>query len=173
LAIGLWPSEDRAPRPDLAPPIATAPAPPDDPADDPRRERHDPPPPIRSGASDGVPRSAEARSGGAGTGSPSRSGTTQGIAPTEEEPAPELAPLPRALVALSVNASPWAEVELDGRPIGRTPQRALSLRAGRHVLVLRCPPLGREVRHAFVATPGRPLVLVADLSADPPVVRSR
>jgi serine/threonine-protein kinase len=95
--------------------------------------------------------------------------------PPEPYVEPEVAPpAPRpATVALTVNASPWADVELDGRTIGRTPQRRVPIRAGRHTLVLRCPPLGREVRYAFDAEPGRPLTLVGDLGSDPPVVRRR
>ena len=144
LALGLWPSEEPARIPEPPPPSARAPTP--EPPDDPPHEASPAPPiaPIEPSA-----------------------------APVEGPAAPEVAPAPRASVPLSVNASPWAEVELDGRPIGRTPQRALSVRAGRHTLVLRCPPLGREVRHSFEASPGRPLVLVADLTADPPVVRAR
>lgn len=89
-----------------------------------------------------------------------------------EPPAPQVAPPPRATL-LTVNASPWAELELDGRSLGRTPQRRIPVRAGRHTIVLRCPPLGREVRHSFDAEAGRPLVLVADMTVDPPVVRRR
>lgn len=144
LAIGLWPSEE-PPRPPEPEPAMRAPIP-AEPAEDPPREARPTPPiaPVEPTA-----------------------------APIEPPPALEVAPQPRATVALTVNASPWAEVELDGRPVGRTPQRALSVRAGRHTILLRCPPLGREVRHSFEATPGRPLVLVADLTADPPVVRTR
>lgn len=86
-------------------------------------------------------------------------------------PAPRPATVPMG--TLSVNASPWAELELDGRALGRTPQRRIAVRPGRHSVVLRCPPLGREVRYAFEAEPGRPLVIVADLTVDPPVVRRR
>lgn len=94
--------------------------------------------------------------------------------PVQAEPRQEPpAPAPRPNAYLTVNASPWAELELDGRPLGRTPQRRIPVRAGRHTIVLRCPPLGREVRHTFRAEPGQPLVLVADLTSDPPIVRRR
>ncbi len=94
---------------------------------------------------------------------------------TDHEPAPRRAPEQptRATIPLRINASPWAEVRLDGRAIGRTPQRRVMVRPGRHTLELSCPPLGRDVRYAFDAEAGAPLTLVADLERDPPVVRSR
>lgn len=49
---------------------------------------------------------------------------------------------------LSVVASPWAEVLLDGRSIGETPIIRRSVRAGPHVLILRNAPRGVEVRRA-------------------------
>ncbi|MGF1467697.1 MAG: serine/threonine-protein kinase [Sandaracinaceae bacterium] len=104
-----------------------------------------------------------------------------GEEPPSAEPAPDEAPAPTdtpppaaaPVSALSVNATPWAEVHLDGRSLGVTPQRRVPVRRGAHTLVLRCPPLGREARATLQAREGRPILVVADLSEDPPVIRIR
>ncbi len=80
---------------------------------------------------------------------------------------------PSAMTPLSVNALPWAEVRLDGRAVGTTPRRQLSVSAGSHVLELSCPPLGREVRVPFHAVPGHPVQVIVNLNTDPPDVRVR
>ena len=77
----------------------------------------------------------------------------------------------RGAATLAVNASPWAEVSLDGRSLGNTPVRRASVSAGQHTLSLRCPPLGRHVERTFRAEPGDALEISADLEADPPTVR--
>ena len=43
---------------------------------------------------------------------------------------------------LRLNARPWAQVMLDGRPIGNTPQQNLQLSPGKHKLQLSNPQLG-------------------------------
>jgi len=70
--------------------------------------------------------------------------------------------------SLSVNATPWAEVKLDGRAVGVTPLRKLKLRAGSHVLALACPPLGRDTTLKLEVKPGQSARVVVDLSRDPP-----
>jgi hypothetical protein len=70
--------------------------------------------------------------------------------------------------SLSVNATPWAEVKLDGRAVGVTPLRKLKLRAGSHVLALDCPPLGRNATLKLEVKPGQSARVVVDLSHDPP-----
>ncbi|MFO0696612.1 MAG: protein kinase [Polyangiales bacterium] len=88
--------------------------------------------------------------------------------------APETNEAPTGGSTLTVNATPWAEIRLDGRPLGTTPRRGLALPAGSHSLVLSCPPLGREARTTVVATPGAETRVLADLGQDPPriVVRT-
>ncbi|MFI5308980.1 MAG: protein kinase, partial [Polyangiales bacterium] len=71
---------------------------------------------------------------------------------------------------LSVNALPWAELRLDGRPLGATPQRALGVPPGRHVLLLECPPLGRKARVPIKLDPGAHRRVLVDLNTDPPRV---
>jgi hypothetical protein len=59
-------------------------------------------------------------------------------------------------------------VKLDGRAIGVTPVRKLKLRAGAHVLSLRCPPLGREATLKLDVKPAQSARVVVDLTQDPP-----
>jgi hypothetical protein len=47
---------------------------------------------------------------------------------------------------LSVNALPWAEVEIDGKPVGTTPLANISLPIGSHRVVWRHPQLGERDR---------------------------
>jgi serine/threonine-protein kinase len=68
---------------------------------------------------------------------------------------------------LTVSASPWAEVHVDGHELGVTPRRNLPLRAGKHMLTLTCPPLDREAKLAIDLQPGQSLRVVADLHDDP------
>jgi len=74
---------------------------------------------------------------------------------------------------LTVSASPWAEVHVDGRALGVTPRRNLPLRAGKHLLTLLCPPLDREARLSIELRAGEELRVVADLHEAPPHVSVR
>jgi len=58
---------------------------------------------------------------------------------------------------LSVNATPWAELWLDGSRIGETPLGRVPLRIGRHDLVLKHPQLGERRLQVLVRadTPAR------------------
>ena len=56
--------------------------------------------------------------------------------------------LPTGLV--HVNALPWAEVWIDGRPVGETPIGNLSLAIGPHELVFRHPTLGEKTLSAVI-----------------------
>jgi hypothetical protein len=64
--------------------------------------------------------------------------------------------LPQGTVNL--NASPWAEVWLDGRRIGETPIGNLSVPIGPHEIVFRHPDLG-EKKHAISVTTAAPVRL--------------
>jgi hypothetical protein len=49
------------------------------------------------------------------------------------------------MTTLTVHAYPWAEVILDGEPIGFTPRaRPFEVAVGRHSLILRNPHLGER-----------------------------
>lgn len=58
---------------------------------------------------------------------------------------------------LSINAVPWADVWLDGQPLGSTPLANLTLPIGDHVVVWRHPELGerRQTVQVGVGTPAR------------------
>jgi hypothetical protein len=60
-------------------------------------------------------------------------------------------PLPEG--NLSINATPWAEVSVDGRALGETPIANVTLRAGSHELVFRNPQHG-ELKQTVVVKAG-------------------
>jgi serine/threonine-protein kinase len=63
---------------------------------------------------------------------------------------------------LNVNARPWANVWLDGRPVGETPLANLRVPAGEHELIFRHPDLG-ERRVMTRVEPGRTTRVAVDL----------
>ncbi len=69
---------------------------------------------------------------------------------------------------LTLNASPWAEVSLDGRKLGTTPLRRLKVRAGSHVLQFECPPLGKSARLNVMIERDAEATVMLDLRTDPP-----
>lgn len=52
--------------------------------------------------------------------------------------------------SLSINALPWAEVSIDGRPVGTTPLGNLAVPIGTHDIVWRHPQLGERTRSVAV-----------------------
>jgi serine/threonine protein kinase len=68
--------------------------------------------------------------------------------------------LPKGVVNL--NASPWAEVFIDGQRVGETPIGNLSVSIGPHEVVFRNPQLG-EKRHAISVSLAAPLRLSVDM----------
>jgi serine/threonine-protein kinase len=68
--------------------------------------------------------------------------------------------LPKGTVNL--NASPWAEVWLDGVRVGETPIGNLSVPIGSHEIVFRHPQLG-EKRHAVSVTAGVPVRISVEM----------
>jgi hypothetical protein len=67
---------------------------------------------------------------------------------------------PRGTLAL--NASPWAEVWVDGDRVGDTPMGNISLQIGSHDVVFRHPDLG-EQRHTVTVTMNGPARLSVDM----------
>lgn len=65
--------------------------------------------------------------------------------------------------SLSVNARPWAEVILDGKPIGQTPIANLNISLGSHQLVFRHPDLG-ERQQTVTVTAKAPNRVAVDLT---------
>jgi hypothetical protein len=51
---------------------------------------------------------------------------------------------------MNINAVPWAEVLVDGKPVGETPIGNLSIALGEHEIVFRHPQLGEVRRTAVV-----------------------
>jgi hypothetical protein len=45
---------------------------------------------------------------------------------------------------LSINALPWADVLIDGKPAGQTPLANLSVAIGEHEIVFRHPQFGEQ-----------------------------
>lgn len=73
-----------------------------------------------------------------------------------------------ARVSLSINAMPWADVTIDGKPQGTTPLRKLKLRSGVHRVELSCPPLGRT-RALSIELPSKGEArMMVDLQQEPP-----
>lgn len=73
---------------------------------------------------------------------------------------PAAAPTVIQHARLNVNASPWANVWLDGRPIGETPLANLRVPAGEHELIFRHPDLGERRVLAVVEAGGTTRVTV-------------
>jgi PEGA domain len=63
---------------------------------------------------------------------------------------------------LSVNATPWAEVWVDGNRIGETPVGNLPMRAGQHEIVFRNPKTG-EKKQTIVVKPGQAARVTMDM----------
>ena len=60
--------------------------------------------------------------------------------------------------SVSVNASPWADVWIDGKAVGETPLAKLSVPLGEHEFVFRHPQLGEKRQSALVRADGITLV---------------
>jgi hypothetical protein len=65
--------------------------------------------------------------------------------------------------ALNVNATPWAEVSVDGQSIGTTPLGNVAVAVGTHEIVWRHPQLG-EKRRSVVIGAQTPARLTMDMS---------
>jgi hypothetical protein len=60
--------------------------------------------------------------------------------------------------SVSINASPWAEVWIDGNAVGETPLAKLSVPLGEHEFIFRHPQLGERRQRAKVRSEGVTLV---------------
>jgi hypothetical protein len=67
---------------------------------------------------------------------------------------------------MHLNATPWAEVWIDGVKAGETPIGNLPVTIGPHEIVFRHPELGEQV-HAATVKAGAPVRLSVDLSRKP------
>lgn len=76
-------------------------------------------------------------------------------------------PTPKAVVAkasgtLRIVVNPWAQVELDGKPLGMTPMPAQKLSAGSHRVKLSNPEFGQPVTKTITVQSGKETVVRHD-----------
>jgi len=64
--------------------------------------------------------------------------------------------------AANLNATPWAEVWVDGKKVGETPLGHVPLTIGPHEVQFRHPELGTQTR-TLVVTTGAPALLSVDM----------
>jgi serine/threonine-protein kinase len=64
---------------------------------------------------------------------------------------------------ITLEANPWAEVSLDGKPIGETPLADVQLPAGMHSVVFKNPESGKSVKRPVQVHPGQHVSLKVDL----------
>jgi hypothetical protein len=72
--------------------------------------------------------------------------------------APSIAAAPQTVLGtLSINAKPWADVWVDGQPVGMTPLANLRVAVGSHAILWRHPQLGerRQTIEVTADTPAR------------------
>jgi hypothetical protein len=55
---------------------------------------------------------------------------------------------------LSINASPWAQVSIDGNPVGETPLANVTAPVGEHEVTFRHPQLGERRETVLVRSGG-------------------
>jgi serine/threonine-protein kinase len=95
--------------------------------------------------------------------------TPEPAAPTPSAPpAAQVAaasPPPEAGGGLRIVVEPWAEVSVDGHPMGQTPLNRLALAAGRHDVLLTNPAY-EPVQRKVTIRPGETLRLYVDLETD-------
>ena len=84
----------------------------------------------------------------------------------EKTVAPALKPRreqPRATGYAALNASPWAEVTVDGVARGSTPIPDLELSVGRHKATFTNPELGVTKQQSFVVKSGETTPVIVEL----------
>ena len=64
---------------------------------------------------------------------------------------------------LRINATPWADVYVDGKKVGQTPIGSLEVTPGTHTVKLVCPPLGTEETKTVTVGAGEAKPVSADL----------
>lgn len=64
---------------------------------------------------------------------------------------------------LSIDATPWATITVDGRPLGETPLANVKLPPGAHTVVAANPDTGKTVKQKITIAPGKLLAVRLDL----------
>ena len=80
-------------------------------------------------------------------------------------PAPTPSPTPEPDGALLVLVTPWADVSVDGRPVGQTPLARIPLPAGPHDVLLSHPDYQPFPRRVTIR-PGATFRLVVNLPSE-------
>lgn len=73
------------------------------------------------------------------------------------------APVDRTPGTLVLEATPWAEVTVDGRRVGETPLANVPVPPGLHTLVFKNPETGKSVRRVVTVYPGQRVSAKVDL----------
>jgi hypothetical protein len=134
-------------------------------AADKRRERLE-----RRAAKRAAAASSSSSSSRSSSSSSPRASRANGLA---SSPAPQMAPPPMQQSApagngkmgtLRINSRPWAQVIVDGRPVGNTPQPNLMLPAGNHKVVLSNPQMGLTKSFSVTIKTGQMVTKVMNLA---------
>ncbi len=80
-------------------------------------------------------------------------------------------PTPRATTTLTLGCTPWAEVTLDGKPLGNTPLRQVRVPVGKHALEMRHPPTGQSKTIELELEKDRAITVLVNLNTDEVKVR--
>ena len=83
-----------------------------------------------------------------------------------ESNARKIAPLnkkPRGFGTVNINASPWADVKIDGVDYTSTPILGLKLRAGRHKATFVNPEIGVTKTRTFVVKPDKTVRILVEM----------
>ncbi len=124
-------------------------------------------PPANTGATANTGASAKTEMNTSTTTSTNTPTSTATVAASAEKPAapprPERA-VPIAMGSISVNASPWATVHVNGRLAGTTPILRFPVRAGRASVTIENPKLGRKQVDVKIE-PKKDTPLIVDLHA--------
>jgi hypothetical protein len=112
-------------------------------------------------AAEGPAESGATPTSAAGLSAASAAGITAGAPSSAAETA---APAGAATIGyLSINATPWADVWVDGKSVGTTPLANLEVTAGNHEILWRHPHLG-ERRETITVTASTPARAATDFS---------
>jgi serine/threonine-protein kinase len=170
MRLSAEPPANTAPDSDSAPVAATDSAPGTNPATAPGTDS--------VAATDSAPAAATDSAPVAGTDSAPVAGTdsapTRAPRPAPDRPSAPRSPAPSASGAATAPASsapgtlqvvvlPWADVSVDGRPVGTTPIAPVTLPPGPHTVVLRNAELGAVRTVPVTIKSGQPMLLRIDL----------
>jgi serine/threonine protein kinase len=94
----------------------------------------------------------------------SRSTATRQRAPVSSVPAAEAASKPSGQGMLRINSRPWAQVFVDNRLVGNTPQMGIVVPAGKHNITLVNPTFGMKKTIPVSVRPGETITKIVALN---------